>query len=303
MAFVCVDIQHRFVTRPLLASKKYFRLVLFSIYIFLLAFWLESVLTFILHLYFWEFLEGSIVEQASEIRYQVGGLNMVIFGGVMIHFMLETFRLHQLSEQRHTQSIERDLQLKEVELNLLKSQVNPHFLFNALNCIYGLSLEKSAQTPKVIMQLSEILDYILYRCNKKVLLSDELKQIENYTAIQKVRFGKTLQLLIENNNSKDFEIEPLVLLTLVENAFKHGKPNSNGVLLVEVLVQSSESFLFKIKNTIDPVMAARTKGIGLTNLQRRLELLYANNYELIIDPNNSEFVACLTIKSDENGRN
>ena len=129
ISFVCVDIHHRFVTRPYLGAKHYFRFVLFSIYIFILAFWLNSVLSFVLHLLFWDFENGNSIEQSSRISYQIGGVNMAVFGGVALRFMIETLNLHKLKEEKEKQAIEANLKLKEVELNLLKSQINPHFFF------------------------------------------------------------------------------------------------------------------------------------------------------------------------------
>lgn len=280
ISFVCVDIHHRFVTRPNLEAKRYFRFIIFSLYVFMGAFWLESVMSFILNLYFWDYENGRVIENTAYVNYQVGGVNMIVFGGVAIQFMLETFRLRQDKEQQDKKAFERELMLKEKELEMLKKQVNPHFLFNALNCVYGLSLEKSERTPEVILQLSGILDYMLYKCERNVLLSEEIQQVENYAAIQEVRFGNALQLTMRNEIRDDFEVAPLLLLPLVENAFKHGRPTDDGVLHICIAIRCNNSLNVTITNTCDSqVKKLGSGGIGLSNLQRRLALLYPGRYE------------------------
>ena len=298
ISFVFVDIHYRFVTKPYLGAKHYFRFVLFSIYIFILAFWLNSVLSFVLHLLFWDFENENSIEQSSRISYQIGGVNMVVFGGVALRFMIETLNLHKLKEEKEKQAIEANLKLKEVELNLLKSQINPHFLFNALNCIYGLSLDKSEQTPDVILQLSEILDYMLYKNQNEVLIGEEIKQIENYTAIQKVRFGDSLQLNYTKNIEEDKRIAPLLILTIVENAFKHAKVDSQGKRFVSIDIQGQDNIEVRVCNSsINEVSINETSGLGIKNLKRRLELLYGDRHQLSIDQHRNQFVVQLTLKA------
>ncbi|MCU4155928.1 histidine kinase [Carboxylicivirga sp. A043] len=299
ISFACVDIHHRFVTKTNLAGRRYFRFIIFSLFVFVTAFWLESILTFILHFFFWSFDNADKIEEANRVRYQVGGVNMIVFGGVAFRFVVETLSLQRQKEEKDKQAFEAHLKVKEVELDLLKSQVNPHFLFNALNCIYGLSLEKSEHTPEVIMQLSEILDYMLYKSNDEVLLSDEIKQIENYTAIQKVRFGESLQLTFTKELERDFSMAPLLLLTLVENAFKHGKPSKDGILKVDIHIKAKESIHFFVCNSCNGNEKSEiaTGGIGLTNLKRRLELMYGNRFMLTTERDEATFEAILTINS------
>ncbi len=117
-----------------------------------------------------------------------------------------------------------ELKLKEAELKLLKAQIHPHFLFNTLNNLYGLTLEKSDEAPDLVLRLSDILDYILYRCDEKyVPLTEEINMIKNYLEIEKIRYSEKLSL--ETNfpdKTSAFKIAPLILLPFIENAFKHG---------------------------------------------------------------------------------
>jgi LytS/YehU family sensor histidine kinase len=106
---------------------------------------------------------------------------------------------------------------------MLKTQLNPHFLFNTLNNIYVLSLENSEKTQKSIEKLSKILDHVLFRCNTKyVSLSSEIELLENYIELEKLRYDDRLQINFNNHIEQDVKIAPLILLSLVENAFKHG---------------------------------------------------------------------------------
>jgi len=297
VSFACVDMHARFITKPNLYKKKYHRIILFSIYVFIAAFWLESVLSFVLNIYFWDFEGGRILEDANRIRYQVGGVNMMVFGGVAIQFMAETFRLHQQKEKKEKLAVESSLKLKEAELNVLRSQVNPHFLFNSLNSIYGLSLEKSEQTPAVIMQLSEILDYMLYKCNDQVLISEEIRQVENYLGIQQVRFGNSLKIESEFFFDKDQQIAPLLLFPLIENAFKHGEISADFPVIISIVLQQDrlnveiENECKKKRNAV-----AVPGGIGLNNLRRRLELLYSGCFEMHVMKNKDRFSVNLMLK-------
>lgn len=296
ISFACVDIHYRFVTKPNLQAKRYYRLVMFSIFIFMAAFWLESVLSFTLHLFFWDYENGTVSQQLGKIHYQVGGVNMIVFGGVAFRFMLESYRLVQQKEEQERTLFESELKLREVELEALKNQVNPHFLFNALNCVYGLSLEKSERTPQVILQLSDMLDYMLYKCQRQVLISEELKQIENYIAIQQLRFGSALELTLQMDVVDDMEMAPLLLLPLVENAFKHGRPDESGVMHISIAANCEDNIDFSVKNSVDCTDESNASGgIGLANLRRRLELLYPHEYRLEVVCEHNAYVVNLTL--------
>ncbi len=172
---------------------------------------------------------------------------------------------------------------KEQELVFLKNQIHPHFLFNTLNTIYGLTLKKSDNTSDIILKLSSLLDYILYQINKKeVLLIDELKHIEDYLDLERIRFKDTLKVEFKKNiTSPETNIAPMLLLPFVENAFKHGSI-INGVLKVKIDVTVTDTILgFNIKNSY--IQKPTKRGLGLKNIKERLELLYPNNYNLQVD--------------------
>lgn len=190
-------------------------------------------------------------------------------------------------------------QKKIAELEALKNQLNPHFLFNTLNNLYSLAVEKSEKTPIVIEHLSDILDYILYRCNDKfVPLEKEVTLIENYLALEKIRYSNRVEVTFEKSIKKEAKIAPLVLLTFIENAFKHGVRQELKQAKIKINLSTYESeIVFKIENT-KPITSTEsgTKPLGLKNVRQQLELLYPNAHNLEIADNEERFFVILTIK-------
>ena len=171
--------------------------------------------------------------------------------------------------------LQTQLQLKEQELRFLKMQIHPHFLFNTLNTLYGLSLKKSEKTPEMILKLSNLLDYILYQVDKPlVLLKDEISHIEDYISLEKSRFQDSLKIMFHKNIIDDkLVIAPMLLLPFVENAFKHGA-QIDGVVNVLISLKMDENELnFTIKNSAISKENSK-KGIGLDNIKKRLEMFY-----------------------------
>ena len=194
-------------------------------------------------------------------------------------------------------------QRTESELKYLKAQINPHFLFNTLNNIYGLSLENSKKVPELILKLSDFLSFSLYDSNDKLVsVSKEIKLIEDFIDLQKARFHDRVRVdLVKENMFNDFVVPPLLFIPLVENAFKHSLKDETHVAEISIrFSQQSESLIFRITNTLahtDGVVPTNTKGgIGLANLRRRLALIYPEHHELTIEDSDSFFSVELKIK-------
>ena len=182
--------------------------------------------------------------------------------------------------------IQRDLENQRLsaELAFLKSQINPHFLFNSLNSIYSLAYQRSETTPEAILKLSEIMRYMLYECNdNKVDLAKELQYLLNYIDLQKIRFGNNAFINFKiNGKVENQQIVPLLLIAFIENAFKHGVVN-NAVMPVRLLIDINEAHLyFYIQNKKHNNNRDALGGIGLNNVKRRLDLLYPGKYNLDI---------------------
>lgn len=193
-------------------------------------------------------------------------------------------------------------QKKIAELTALKNQLNPHFLFNTLNNLYSLAIEKSDKTPEVIERLSDILDYILYRCKDKyVSLEKEVELIDNYLALEKVRYGKRVNIQFSKDIKPGTKIAPLILLTFIENAFKHGvKEELNQANISIQLTSDNQEIRFRINNT-KPVskIESNTEPLGLKNVKKQLELLYPDNHHLDIVDTKKEYSLNLTLNTHD----
>ena len=182
--------------------------------------------------------------------------------------------------------VQRDLENQRLsaELAFLKSQINPHFLFNSLNSIYSLAYQKSDTTPEAILKLSEIMRYMLYECNdNKVELTKELQYLHNYIDLQKIRFGNKAFIDFEvKGEITDQYIVPLLLIAFIENAFKHGIANDPAVpIRLKINIEDGKLYFF-IQNKKHTHNRDASGGIGLSNVKRRLDLLYPEKYNLDI---------------------
>ena len=202
---------------------------------------------------------------------------MFIFLSIVLKFSIAWF----LNER-----IQRDLENQRLtaELAFLKSQINPHFLFNSLNSIYSLAYQKSDNTPGAILKLSEIMRYMLYESNdNKVALEKELQYLQNYIDLQKIRFGKNafIDFKIEGVVG-DQRIVPLLLIAFIENAFKHGVANDAATAIQLLIRIDATTLYFFIRNKKHANNRDAVGGIGLSNVKRRLDLLYPRKYSLEI---------------------
>ena len=187
------------------------------------------------------------------------------------------------------------------ELELLKSQVQPHFIFNMLNNFYSGAFKNSPETAQQILKLSNLLEYSLYDSKKdKVPLQEEIDYIINYVDLQKIRVGNKLDVSVNIfDNINGFQISPLLLLPIIENCFKHGVNKSIGQSWIRIDVSAKEKTLvFKIENSIEAenlVVINQNGGLGLKNVKRRLELLYPNTHEFNIYQEANSFLIVLKI--------
>ncbi len=220
--------------------------------------------------------------------------------GVVSFVSLLNHNFETVSRNKELQNkiLETQLHFKEEELNYLKKQIHPHFLFNTLNTIYGFALKQSKDTPEIILKLSNLLDYILYQVNKpKVSLKDEILHVKEYIELEKIRFQDSLKVsIVFSHIPEHISISPMLLIPFVENAFKHGSI-IHGVLEVKININLSESELhFCIQNSVLSDNYEENKlGIGLKNIQKRLDLHYSDNYKLQIENKDQLFTVNLSV--------
>ena len=223
-----------------------------------------------------------------------------IYVGITSIFSLtrEWFILQRISSQ--LKDIEKEN--LEAELKVLKTQIKPHFLFNSLNNIYALALDKSDDTADVVLQLSDLMRYILYDCNEKLVdINKELDFTRNYINLHKIRLDKNTPVnFILNGHFDGHKIAPLLFEPFIENAFKHGVYGKNSDSFINIIFNFDENDQMEliIENSYDPNWNNSKKGsggIGIQNVIRRLELIYPQKHKIDIDKGEKVFKITLTI--------
>ncbi|MBC8111801.1 MAG: histidine kinase [Verrucomicrobia bacterium] len=214
---------------------------------------------------------------------------LVGFGILLLAFWLYRSRIDTVKKQESIRAIQ-----LESELNFLKSQVNPHFLFNTLNNIYALCLLNSPYAATMVGRLSDMMRYMIYDCNAdRVSLQKEIEYLTNYMDLHKLKSDKELnvQLVIEGNPEK-VKIVPLLLINFLENSFKHGDIHFNreGYIYINICVEMNiVTFLIHNSFRRKPRFPVTKESIGLANVKQRLNLLYPNQHSLKIVSNDTIF--------------
>jgi hypothetical protein len=201
--------------------------------------------------------------------------------------------------QKETEQLTREK--FKAELQVLKAQVHPHFLFNTLNNIYSLILNGSPAAPETIKTLSGLLHYFVYECDQPLVpLEKELKMIRAYMSLEKIRYGENFNMSVQvRGNAADKMISPLLLIPFLENSFKHGTSRmlTHPWVNLDIVIEEY-TLLFKLFNSKPGSVSENlaTKGIGLSNVQKRLALLYPGTYSLNISEDDMSFNVSLKLQ-------
>ncbi|MDF5690503.1 sensor histidine kinase [Aquirufa aurantiipilula] len=207
-------------------------------------------------------------------------LLFIIAIGVSYRFLSDNLKEKEIQKEEENERL-------KSELSFLRSQISPHFMFNVLNSIVSLSRRKPEMVESVVIKLSELMRYMIYETtDAKVAISKEMVYLENYIELQKIRFGNDIEItfnhkLADTPNS----IEPMLLIPFVENAFKHGVGMVMDPIIEITLLDDREKLYFGVKNKVSSQISEKkddSSGIGLTNVKRRLELLYPIEHQLKI---------------------
>lgn len=191
------------------------------------------------------------------------------------------------------------------ELQLLQSQLSPHFLFNTLNNIYGLSLSDHTKVPQLLLRLSDLLRYSVYEAKELfVPVGEELDYLSNYIEFEKIRLGETCDLVADFNEirSKDFRIAPMLLVVFVENAFKHGRSIDGSKMHIHIDMHcAGDWYNFSVVNSKTGLrprssLEQRHSGFGLNNVKKRLNLLYPGQHAIDIQESENEFRVLVKLK-------
>ena len=238
--------------------------------------------------------------QESLVEYQIWifwGNFIVTIVSTVLRVILDWWQYQNEKQVLVTQTM-------QSELRFLKSQINPHFLFNTLNNLYALTLKKSDKAPEIVLKLSEIMRYMLYECNeRRVHLSKEIHYIYNYLDLERLRQPKDadIRFIVEGNVSEQM-VAPLLFVPFLENSFKHGLNHTiNGGGFVRIVLKTEGDELeFSIQNSkvehIPKQNHARSGGIGLVNVRQRLKILYPVDHTLEISDEPQQYTATLHLK-------
>lgn len=290
-----------FIIPKLLDTKKYVRFFLVlclwfyfiaALYSAIFYYYIEELYT----VYLWSDKEGvaSMGKRLTNLPFLLSLFSNFIVPALVlgvIKFYKNKTLLSQIEEEKN-----------KMELRVLKNQLNPHFLFNTLNNLYSFVVTKSPKAPEMVLQLSGILDYALYKSQQKfVSLTEEIQAIGNFIALEQTRYGDRLSVGFDTEVKSDLQISPLLLLSIVENAFKHGASGDIEVPKIKIdLKEQNDEILFNVWNTKAANQGELNdnykKGIGLSNIRRQLDLTYPDRHQLTITDEAGTFNLSLIIR-------
>lgn len=283
-----------------LLLKKYALFALYSVYTIILSTWLILMTIFASLLFLSNLQVDEMPPMSRNYVFILILVYLIVLLVSFVNLLNHNFQTESKNKELQNKILATQLQLKDQELQYLKKQIHPHFLFNTLNTIYGFALKQSINTPDIILKLSNLLDYILYQVSKPMVsLKEEVMHLKEYIALEQMRFQDTLKVSFETKNTElDMMIPPMLLIPFVENAFKHGNL-IDGYLQVEInIILENNALLFKIKNTVKTeVSPIKKPGIGLENITKRLDLIYPDEYQLIVKTEDNWYQVDLLIEN------
>lgn len=282
-----------------LFREKYFQFFYLLFAAIVVSLWMNSLLSIYTFITVWEFDMGRMPSTTFDLFFISAGMYLMVLVGVAIHFVKETFNQQVERHKLNEKQISTELKLKETRLKMLQNQLHPHLLFNSLNLIYGHSLKKSDLTPELVINLSNILDYMLYRCDdERVLLENEINFLKDYIALEQHKFND-LKLEISWPEKQDvFLIAPLILLPFCENCFKHVKQDAGEQLTIKIHCKiQGNTLVFRSSNTFrSHGYKNDIKGIGIKNVRERLAILYDGKFDLEIKAEENTYTLKLSLE-------
>jgi len=268
-----------------LLKKKHTKFIAFSIVAVILSIYLQLLLTLsvVVKLLF---TEQILFPKMIDVV-------MLFFNLFFIVFIAISVKFYKRWSEKENEEQRVQKEKVEVELQMLKTQINPHFLFNTLNSIYVLAMKNSMSTADMVLKLSDILDYILYKINTpKISLANEIQIIQNYIELEKIRYTDRVIIdFIIDVESKNIQIPPMLIIPFVENAFKHGVAKSLEKSWIKIQIKElKESLNIVVSNSKKEMMTKeKSGGIGLVNVKKRLDLLYNDSYTFEKQETNNKF--------------
>lgn len=284
-----------------LIKKRYTRFIIFSIYTIIVSIWAQMLVLSLTFITIGNYNTKQINPYSFDSITLLVGIYFIVIIASVIKLLRYSFEQQRKNRILLQKQYDTEINLNKAKLELLKAQLHPHFLFNTLNNIYGLTLEKSNDAPELVMRFSELLDYILHKTkDDRVTLEDEITYIKNFADIERFRFGNKLIFNFDCiGTTKNIYLSPMILLPFIENAFKYGINPINERSYINIKIKVSEDELFfNIINDINKEFASKKKsnGIGLKNIKKRLDLIYHNKHSLVINESKEKFEVTLNLK-------
>ncbi len=286
-----------------LIQERYFKFILYCIYTIIISALFIVISFFYGLIYLSELQVDTMAPMTRSPLFLFIAVYFVVFIASAFSLVQHNYRSTTANQELKNKILEAQLKLKEQELQYLKMQIHPHFLFNTLNTMYGFALKKSEETPEMILKLSNLLDYILYQVDKPLVpLEDEINHIRDYVTLEKMRFRDSLDvnLNFENTINSSIEIAPMLLIPFIENSFKHGQIRNQKLSIIMDLSYDDNQLNFSIKNSILNPTENEENGIGLTNIKKRLSLLYKDKHKLKIGKEEHWHVVKLQLNTSKN---
>jgi two-component system sensor histidine kinase AlgZ len=270
-----------------------------SAWLYLLEFTIPFALIMLVRIYLERYLTSGFdrnLEFLYSTRFVVQVVTTNFF--IVIFVAMLRFAIDWLEFEAKRNEVENEK--LTAELNFLKAQINPHFLFNTLNNLYYLAYSKSENTTEVIAKLSQMMRYMIYETNHpKVLLSKEIEYMQNYISLERLRLNDQIPIKFEvAGNTENVWITPLIFITFLENAFKHGVNNSNPKAWVNIAISLRDhECIYTVENSrsAEQINGSEKSGIGLINVKRRLELSYPGKYTLVTEDTREKYVVKLNL--------
>jgi sensor histidine kinase YesM len=278
-----------------LLKKRYAKFLLFFIYTLVVSLYVEMMTVMGIFILVAELNMEELHPSSTNAIMLIAAMYVVVFLGVAVKLVN-----HYNQNQLEIQTLKNEK--TEAELKFLKAQLHPHFLFNTLNNLYALTLQKSDKASEVVLKLSDLLNYVLYECTADLVpIEKEIKQMQNYIELEKLRYGDRLATAFEcAGKISENTIPPMLLMTLLENSFKHGVAKSMDKAWIKLKLQlSKDETKFDISNSMEKVKegnAGPSGGIGLTNLKNRLELMYKGGFDLKMHRDDNSYHTSLKLK-------
>lgn len=288
---------------PKMLLKGKYVLTLFTvIMLFLATAFISSIIgVYILH-YIRALLLGKLYIPPPHVHdlYLFSALLAGLRGAITVGGMAAAIKLMKFWYVKEQRNLHLQRENMNAELQLLKAQIHPHFLFNTLNNIFSYTQNTSSTASRLVMGLSDLLRYMLYECNQSLVpLNKELKMLQDYILLEQIRYNHKLDISIEiPSDTEDFLVAPLLLLPFVENCFKHGASQllEDPWISMNIIIENDYLKMKLVNGKHSGYVPKKTNGIGISNVRKRLELLYPDKHSLKITEEEEVFVVTLKVK-------